>query len=679
MKSKLNRVFFLAAALAAAVSAAPLAADPPTQVGRLSLLSGSVSFHPQDVNEWVAPALNYPVTVGDHLWTDNGGRVEIQVASAAIRLDSLSEISFEGLDDQTVQVRVSQGSLNVRIWDSDPGDVFEVDTPNAQVSLVSNGSYRIDVQPDGDTLVTVRQGQAQAMTGAGMLSVAAGQQATVSGLQSFSYYVVTAPMADEWDRWCLARDARIDNVAAVQYVPRGMIGVEDLDENGTWIVVASYGRVWAPNNVPMGWAPYRYGHWAYVQPWGWTWIDDAAWGFAPFHYGRWAQVNGRWCWLPGAGAVRPVYAPALVVFLGDQTDAADIGWFPLGPGEVYIPPYQVADSYVVRLNVTVVPRVTVESIRAYQVDRVNFANRVNPAVTMVPRQVFVSSRPAAPSVIRVPSQVSRAPIAGMRAPATPQRESYAGQQPMARTNVPQPSAEIMTRRTFMGPQPRQQQPQAGGQLQPNTARQPQAGGQLQPQPNTMMRQPAGAQPQPQPNTTMRQPAQVQPQPNTPTRQPQPQGNGQGNSGRGNAQQAPGQGDAASLIASVKQMLPGAEQRLAAARKTPRLQYDFNAASQQLAAARASIADADRAYAARNFAAAQQNAAAAQSQIQNEDGALSAALRAAGSGSKDDSGRGNADSQQQGGQPQGGRQQGGQQQGGRQQAGQQQGATPLPRR
>ncbi len=41
------------------------------------------------------------------------------------------------------------------------------------------------------------------------------------------------------------------------------------------------GTVWYPQSVPTNWAPYRDGHWAYVAPWGWTWIDDAPWGFNP--------------------------------------------------------------------------------------------------------------------------------------------------------------------------------------------------------------------------------------------------------------------------------------------------------------------------------------------------------------------------------------------------------------
>jgi len=42
-------------------------ADPPSRVGRLSYLAGSVSFRPGDVDDWAAATVNYPLHSGDHL------------------------------------------------------------------------------------------------------------------------------------------------------------------------------------------------------------------------------------------------------------------------------------------------------------------------------------------------------------------------------------------------------------------------------------------------------------------------------------------------------------------------------------------------------------------------------------------------------------------------------------
>jgi hypothetical protein len=33
-------------------------------------------------------------------------------------------------------------------------------------------------------------------------------------------------------------------------------------------------HVWIPNRVAAGWTPYSDGHWAWIHPWGWTWVDN---------------------------------------------------------------------------------------------------------------------------------------------------------------------------------------------------------------------------------------------------------------------------------------------------------------------------------------------------------------------------------------------------------------------
>jgi hypothetical protein len=167
------------------------------------------------------------------------------------------------------------------------------------------------------------------------------------------YQVIDTPWLDEFDRWAMDRDRMLDNSVSARYVPADVVGYQDLDANGTWQVDASYGNVWYPNRVAVGWAPYRNGHWAMVNPWGWTWVDDAPWGFAVSHYGRWAQLGGRWGWVPGPNHVRAVYAPALVAFVGGNNFqltissgiASGAAWFPLGPRDVYRPDHRVSRGY----------------------------------------------------------------------------------------------------------------------------------------------------------------------------------------------------------------------------------------------------------------------------------------------------------------------------------------------
>ncbi|HYB42832.1 MAG TPA: DUF6600 domain-containing protein, partial [Candidatus Methylomirabilis sp.] len=113
---------------------------------------------------------------------------------------------------------------------------------------------------------------------------------------------------------------------------------------GNWRVVPNYGSVWVPSSAPAGWAPYTTGSWTLDPFYGWTWVDTAPWGWAPYHYGRWVFVDGFWAWAPGPVVVRPLYAPALVAFLGVpgatvavKVGGPPVGWVALGWGEPIVP------------------------------------------------------------------------------------------------------------------------------------------------------------------------------------------------------------------------------------------------------------------------------------------------------------------------------------------------------
>ena len=191
-----------------------------------------------------------------------------------------------------------------------------------------------------------------------------------------------------------------------------MPGYEDLDDTGDWQRTPEYGPVWVPRHVVAGWSPYRNGHWGWIEPWGWTWIDDAPWGFAPYHYGRWVYRGRGWAWVPGPVVARPVYAPALVVFVGGSTWNVSIGlgggvgWFPLGPNEVYVPVYRVSDRYVRRINNAP------GSLTLADMANTRYRNRASPGgVTVVTRETFVGGRPVGRGLIVVPrNRLNSAPI-----------------------------------------------------------------------------------------------------------------------------------------------------------------------------------------------------------------------------------------------------------------------------
>src|SRR5437763_12933158 len=244
--------------------------DHPSRVGRVSFLSGSVSFRPGVVDDWDEATINYPLHNGDHLWTDADARAEITVGSSALRLAPQSAFGFLALDDRTVQVRLSQGSLNVRVRDLAESESLEIDTPSGAVTLLRSGVYRVDVDSSGDTTsVTVRRGEAEVTASGSAFPVQPEETGLVGGGDSPTYDVRDAIRSDDWEDWCASRDRRWDDARSSRYVSRDVIGYEDLDDNGEWRTTPDYGPVWVLRTVATGWAPYRYGPWAWVEPWGW--------------------------------------------------------------------------------------------------------------------------------------------------------------------------------------------------------------------------------------------------------------------------------------------------------------------------------------------------------------------------------------------------------------------------
>src|SRR6266851_5063723 len=416
--------------------------DPPTRAGRIGFIEGSVSFQPGGEGDWVQAVPNRPLTVGDNLWVDRDSRAEVQIGSTSIRLGPETSLAFLDLGNSVTQLRLSMGSLFFRVRHYGGDDAFEVDTPNLAFNVNRPGQFRVTVNQNGDqTLATVFRGEAEVTGGGNSYRLIEGQRGTFSGVDQLSYDVDEIGSRDSFDQWALSRDEHEDRNRSSQYISTEMTGYEDLDDYGRWHVVAGYGNVWSPAGVPGDWAPYRYGHWVFVSPWGWTWVEEEPWGFAPFHYGRWAFVGSSWCWVPGPIVVAPVYAPALVAFVGGGGFSigvgvgGGVGWFPLGPSEVFIPWYRTSPRYVqnvnvtnTRVNVTQVTNVY-NNVTVNHVTNVTYVNqRVTNSVTVVNHDTFVNARPVHDNVVRVDArQLAAAPVThDVARNIQPQRESVVG-------------------------------------------------------------------------------------------------------------------------------------------------------------------------------------------------------------------------------------------------------------
>jgi hypothetical protein len=468
------------------------AGDPPGRVARIDVAQGSVSFLPAGGgdNDWIAASTNRPVTIGDKIWADNGARAELQIGSTAIQMDQNTGVSFLNLDDNTVQIQLTDGAIDIRLRELGQSETYEVDTPNIAFTLKEPGTYRVETNTDGNhSVVTVREGSGEVIGAGRSYNVIADQKATFDGTDTLEYDLADAdaqPM-DNFDQWSTNQDQREDNSKSTQYVSPDTTGYDDLDNYGTWVSTPDYGYVWVPTGVAVGWAPYRYGQWVWIAPWGWTWVDDEPWGFAPFHYGRWAYWNSEWVWVPGPLGPRPYYAPALVAWIGGGPGfgfsfsvgsfaiGGGVAWFPLGPREVFVPTYRVSAVYVTRVNVTntVVDRTTVmNTYNNVNVRNVTYANqRVAGSVSAVSRNAFVNGQPVSRNLVQVPEREAMSAPVSRQNPATPVAASFRGG--AAVTSV-RPPAGIMSRQVVAirtPPRPPQSlggQGFRGGDRPPNT-------------------------------------------------------------------------------------------------------------------------------------------------------------------------------------------------------------------
>lgn len=387
--------------------AAPI--DPPGRVARLSVLQGEVSLEPAGVDSFSQAELNYPLTIGDRVYADLQALAELETAGLAVRMSNGADLTLTSLTDQVAQFGLAQGSIRVRTREINTPDgtpaVIEIDTPNGTIVVQAVGDIRIDSYPQNNsTVVTVTSGQVE-VTGANLDEVLGPRESVqLTGVNPVSARFVGLLPPDALDRFDQAREGQFQNSAASadEYVSPDMVGAEDLSQYGVWTDDQSYGAVWYPSGVSVSWTPYHNGRWVYIAPWGWTWVESEPWGFAPFHYGRWGRFGGRWGWVPGpprriwGRPVRPVYSPALVAFVGG---AGVTAWFPLGPGEAFVPWYRTSAVYVNRVNVTnIYSRNPAQMRAAYENRKANvfasdgrFANR-DRGLTVVDQRDFERGR-----------------------------------------------------------------------------------------------------------------------------------------------------------------------------------------------------------------------------------------------------------------------------------------------
>ncbi|HYJ91056.1 MAG TPA: DUF6600 domain-containing protein, partial [Pyrinomonadaceae bacterium] len=282
--------------------------DVTARVARISFVDGDVQVRRSGAQDWEKAVLNLPVVEGDEINTSDSGRAEIEFDSRTfVRIGSSSYLRIVTLKEEGIALSLPEGSLSLRVNDFDKDRSFlEIDIPKATIAIQKSGLYRIDPGPRDSAEAHVRitdGGEARIYSETSGFTLRNNRAATIflGGDRVGEWETADAsPFTDDFDSWALDRDSaiakRLKNAYYDKYYDRDIYGAEDLTDYGDWVYTHKYGYVWKPYRTSIAsyndWSPYRYGHWRWLPPFGWTWVNDEPWGWATYHWGRWVYDDG---------------------------------------------------------------------------------------------------------------------------------------------------------------------------------------------------------------------------------------------------------------------------------------------------------------------------------------------------------------------------------------------------
>src|SRR5678816_4448640 len=280
---------------------------------------------------------------GDTITTGKGSQLEIQIDSRNfVRVTDQAYLRIVTLRDEGVAIGLIEGTLVLRLSKFDrEKEYFEIDAPRSTLAAEKKGLYRVDAPREGRVRLTVRDGgSARIYSDSSGFTLRDERTAELiaSGENAGDWdFYPASSSPDAVDEWVNQREQyyALRQRSDPKYFDEYVWGAEDLDAYGDWINTNDYGWIWRPNSNSLSvyndWAPYRYGHWTWCPPYGWTWVGYEPWGWAPYHYGRWVNYNGYWAWCPRSQFYRKRswWRPALVAFVFDINFGNDVCWYPL--------------------------------------------------------------------------------------------------------------------------------------------------------------------------------------------------------------------------------------------------------------------------------------------------------------------------------------------------------------
>jgi hypothetical protein len=288
----------------------PALAESKARIVRLSYVEGDVELDRGDGRGFVRAFQNMPVIEGVRLWTRSDARVEVEFEDGStVRMIPDSLVNFEELrtgdsGGKITRLDVQQGTVYANLKDHDH-DQLSFTFAQRELTLKHSSRFRLDIDKE-QLKVAVFRGEVELQRpSAERVKIKKNETLAVDFSEPERYYLskgITEEAQDYWDRDREEQRVVAEQRARANTYPVSTVyyGYDDLAPYGSWISVPTYGYVWRPYSVAIGWDPFAYGAWVWYPRFGYVWTSAYPWGWTPYRYGSWVFINNHgWCWRSG--------------------------------------------------------------------------------------------------------------------------------------------------------------------------------------------------------------------------------------------------------------------------------------------------------------------------------------------------------------------------------------------
>ncbi|HYE25770.1 MAG TPA: DUF6600 domain-containing protein [Clostridia bacterium] len=293
-------------ALVLLLAAVPAFAAP--RIVRLSHVNGNVQLDRsgQGIERAI---LNMPITEGMRLLSDGSdARAEVEFENGTtVRMAGPAEVVFRELglasnnEDRSNAIEVVRGTayFDVKLKDSEFRVLWNGDT----LRVKENSRFRVEAS-DTRADAAVYKGELELQRGGERVEIGKNETLRLDRDERDRHFVARNITPSEFDQFDKDRENYLREYSRRETYRYSnspySYGMSDLSYYGQYVHLPSYGYVWRPYDVGIGWDPFSNGNWAYYPGAGWTWVSGYPWGWTPYRYGSWRYFNTiGWAWVPG--------------------------------------------------------------------------------------------------------------------------------------------------------------------------------------------------------------------------------------------------------------------------------------------------------------------------------------------------------------------------------------------